>query len=65
LYSTDIYWYPQWQNTPSKYINGNKVVSAGQIIGIASSLMHMMRMRVVYGKPPNNIPSKYNFVEGS
>lgn len=30
------------KNTPSKYVNGNKVVNAGQIIGIASSLMHMI-----------------------
>ena len=53
------------KNTPSIYVNGNKVVNAGANYRNSIKLNAYDEIAIVYGKPPNNIPSKYNFAEGS
>jgi hypothetical protein len=50
------------KNTPTVYVNGNKV-SAGVNYKDIKLNAHD-EIAIVYGKPPNNIPSKYNFPEG-
>lgn len=53
------------KNTPSVYVNGNKVVNTGANYRNSIKLNAYDEIAIVYGKPPNNIPSKYNFTEGS
>ena len=50
------------KNTPTVHVNGNKV-SAGVNYKDIKLNAHD-EIAIVYGKPPNNIPSKYNFPEG-
>ena len=50
------------KNTPTVYVNGNKV-SAGVNYKDIKLNAHD-EIAIVYGKPPNNIPSKYTFPEG-
>jgi hypothetical protein len=50
------------KNTPTVYVNGNKVSAGVNYKNI--KLNAHDEIAIVYGKHPNNIPSKYTFPEG-
>ena len=50
------------KNTPTVYVNGKKLSSGVNYKDI--KLNQHDEIAIVYGKPPANIPSSYNFTEG-
>jgi hypothetical protein len=50
------------KNTPTAYVNGKKVSPGVNYKDI--KLNQHDEIAIVYGKPPANIPSTYNFAEG-